>query len=145
VRGDVDRQGREDSAWSWHIRPVRSVLPSRLAATAFAIAAAFHLLALAVPTVSTPSPSWRHALFVAVNGGYALAFVTRPRWLFLAFLPLAAQQIASHGSALLRAYANGWTDWQSAAVLLAMPLLGYVAYRARGTPDGSESAPRTAK
>jgi hypothetical protein len=109
---------------------VRSPLPSRLAAAAFAAVAAFHAVALVAPGVAPPSPAWRHALFVVVNGAYAVGFAVRPRWLFVAFLLLAVQQVVSHGAAFVNARAEGWVDWQSLVVLGSLPLLGWIAHRA---------------
>jgi hypothetical protein len=108
-----------------------SSVPSRLAAAAFAVVAFFHAAALVLPEID-PSPAWRHALFTGINGAYAMAFATRPRWLILAFLPLAAQQAASHGSSFVRALSAGTLDWKSAIVLAALPALAWVAYGARG-------------
>jgi hypothetical protein len=70
-------------------------------------------------------------MFVGVNGLYAVAFAIRPRWLLLAFLPLAAQQAVSHGTSFVRALCAGRLDWKSAIVLAALPVLAWVAYGAR--------------
>jgi hypothetical protein len=106
------------------------LLPSRLAAAAFAVVAIFHAAALAMPEID-PSPAWRHALFVGINGAYAVAFATRPPWLIFAFLPLAVQQAASHGSSFVRGLGAGTLDWKSAVVLAGLPVLAWVAYGAR--------------
>jgi hypothetical protein len=106
---------------------IASPVLSRLAAAAFAAAAAFHAMALVFPAISDPAPAWRHALFVGVNAGYAVAFTVRPRWLVVAFLPLAAQQLFSHGAAFIDARSAGRTDWQSALVLAAIPIFAWVA------------------
>jgi len=95
-----------------------------LIAIAFAAAALYHAAALVEPSIGEPSPAWRHALFVVVNGAVGLLFVRRPRWFAAVFALLALQQLYSHGT-------HGWAvwrdqhrvDWASVLVVLAVPLI----------------------
>lgn len=103
---------------------------SRAVAALFFGAALFHVAALGIPTVSDPSPPWRHAAFIAINGVFGTAFWRRPRWLFLAYLVLAVQQAHGHGTALLAALDEGRVDWQSVAALGSIPFFGGVAWTA---------------
>ena len=103
-----------------------SVWPGRALVLAGALTlpvAIFHAVAIFVPTVSEPSPPWRHGVFVLVNLFFAWAFLTRARWLPLPFGALCIQQAWSHGSAFLAARAVGHTDLQSLAVLVTLPCL----------------------
>jgi hypothetical protein len=112
-----------------------------IAGAVTACVAVFHAVAIVVPTLSEPSPAWRHALFVGVNAFFAWGFLTRAKWLPLPFGVLCVQQVWSHGSAFLAARAGGHTDVQSLLVLASLPLLGVlVAYGRKLTPP----APRPA-
>jgi hypothetical protein len=86
--------------------------------------AVFHAVALVTPAVSEPSTPARHALFIGINGFFAWAYVTRPRWLPVPFVLLCVQQSWSHGSAFFDARARGHFDLQSALVLGSLPVLG---------------------
>jgi hypothetical protein len=88
-----------------------------------ACVAVFHAVAIVVPSVSEPSPAWRHALFVGVNAFFAWAFITRARWLPVPFGVLCVQQVRSHGNDFLAARAVGHIDVQSIAVLVSLPCL----------------------
>jgi hypothetical protein len=89
---------------------------------AFALAAAFHLVALMTPDIAEPSPPWRHLLFAATNGAVAVGMIRRPKLFVVAFALLTMQQVVSHGI-----YASSlWererrVDWASAVVLVSMP------------------------
>lgn len=101
-------------------------------AASFFCGTVFHALALTWPALaSSPTPSWRHGLFLAIDGAYAAGFAARIRWLVWAVLPLAVQQVVSHGTDLLAARAAGHTDAQSALVLAAMPAFVAVAWLCR--------------
>lgn len=107
---------------------------------ATALVAAFHALAIVVPSISEPSPPWRHGLFVAVNALFAWAFCVRTWWLPVPFGVLWVQQTWSHGTSFLEARAAGHLDLQSAAVLCAMPALALLVLwgrRPRATVDPS--------
>ncbi len=94
----------------------------------FALAAAYHAIALAWPGIAEPSPAWRHALFAGVNAAFAAGFARPPRWFPVAVALLGAQQIASHGAYALGVWrAEGRLDWASVVVLLAVPLAMAVA------------------
>ncbi len=86
--------------------------------------ALFHVASLVTPSISEPSPPWRHALFVGVNAFFGWAFLTRAAWLPVPFGILCGQQLYSHGSDLLAARAAGRMDWQSVAVLVTLPVVG---------------------
>jgi hypothetical protein len=99
-----------------------------------ACVAVFHAVAIVVPSVSEPSPAWRHGLFVVVNLFFAWAFLTRARWLPWPFAVLCVQQTWSHGSDLVAAHANGHLDVQSLAVLVSLPLLCVLVLLGRRRP-----------
>lgn len=101
----------------------------RLAVSAlFAAGAAFHLIAVAIP-IGTPSPPWRHCLFIAINLTMAIGFAQKARWLLPAALVFAAQQGFSHGSDVARAAREGVWDIQGTGALLFLPLVvGYAAH-----------------
>lgn len=93
-----------------------------LLAVGFGAAALYHLVAIVEPSFAEPSPTWRHALFVVVNGLVAAGLVRRFNYFPHAFSLLTVQQLISHGS-------YGWQvwteqhrlDWASVIVLVAMP------------------------
>ena len=87
----------------------------------FALGALFHVAALVDPGLGEASPPWRHLLFVVLNGTFAALFAWRPRWLFWAYLPLAAQQTWSHGAELVASSAP-WHEVQSLLALVSIPL-----------------------
>jgi hypothetical protein len=100
---------------------------------AFALAAAFHLVALVTPDIAEPSPPWRHLLFAATNGAVAVGMLRRPRLFVLAFALLTVQQVASHGMYAWSMWAHeGRVDWASAVVLVSMPsVLALLIFDAR--------------
>lgn len=74
------------------------------AAAAFAFAAVWHVIAMAVPafatiTYSAGYPAWRHVMFVLVNAGFAWLFLSRPVWLIWPYAVLTIQVIQGHGAA----------------------------------------------
>ena len=89
----------------------------------FGLGALFHLAALIDPTFGEPSPPWRHLLFLAINLVAAVGMVRRPRGFVIAFAALCAQQIFSHGTALLTIWRSAHRiDWASVVVLTLMPV-----------------------
>ncbi len=106
---------------------------SWVAALVFASVAVFHGLALLWPTISNPSPPWRHAIFVVVALLIAFAFARKWRWLWLPMSILVVQQLLGHGRDFFAALAEAplRIDWQSLAVLVAMPALWWVAFAQR--------------
>lgn len=92
----------------------------------FAMGALFHAATLLDPTLGDPSPPWRHALFLAINATFAGLFWRKPRWLMLAYAPLAAQQCYSHGEDLVRSTAP-WSEVQSLFALASIPWFLWVA------------------
>jgi hypothetical protein len=61
---------------------------------------------------------------VAINLGLAAGLWVRPKGFFWVFAALTAQQLHSHGRALLQvASEQHRVDWASVAVLLALPVL----------------------
>jgi hypothetical protein len=91
-------------------------------ALSFGAAAAAHACALVVPSLMEPSPAWRHALFVVINGAVATLLVRRPPWFAVLFAALCLQQLYSHAT-------SGWDvwarqhrlDWASLLVVIALP------------------------
>jgi hypothetical protein len=98
--------------------------PGRLAravAVAFAVAAAYHAVLAWTPRAGDASSPRRHLAFVAVNAFFAVGFARRWRWLAVAVAPFAAQQVYSHGSALVTAMRAGEVDFASIGVLAFLP------------------------
>jgi hypothetical protein len=94
-----------------------------LFAAAFAVAALFHLAASIDPALDDSSPRWRHLLFVAINAAAAAGMIRRPRGFPLAFAILCAQQLYSHGTALVLAWTRDHRiDVASVIVVTAMPV-----------------------
>ena len=107
----------------------------------FVASAIFHVVAIVVPSVDPSAPTWRHALFIAINLACAAGFAFRPSgrpapWFVAAFGVLVAQQLFSHGTTL-------WNEWMGAHridvnsvfVLIVMPLaLGMLIRALRTTP-----------
>lgn len=88
----------------------------------FCVAAIFHLAALIDPTLGEPAPPWRHVLFAAINVAAAVGMARRPRGFVLAFAVLLAQQLYSHGTALVSTCRSDHrVDWASVVVLVVMP------------------------
>ena len=108
----------------------RLLILSRLLAGVFAAAALFHVVAVVHPIGNSASPV-RHAVFVAINGFFAVAFV-RPRpWLVWPVAAFVLHQGYGHGVDAWTAWQAGRLDVQSLGTLLALPLIGYSAIRAR--------------
>jgi hypothetical protein len=99
-------------------------------ALGFAAGALFHLASLVRPDLGSPSPPWRHAIFVAVNLFFGGAMLRPPRWLVVPAAVLVAQQGYGHGADLLAAARVGRLDVQSAVTLLVLPFVAWVAVRA---------------
>jgi hypothetical protein len=114
-----------------------------LIAIGFAVGGLVHLWALFQPTVLEPAPPWRHALFVLVNGAFAVGMVRRPRGFTIAFAALCAQQLVSHGI-------QGWAvwqrdhriDWASLIVIIALPLALLALIHAAARPNEDDAACR---
>ncbi len=108
----------------------RSPILSRLLTGVFAAAALFHLVAVVHPIGNSASPM-RHAVFVAINAFFALAFL-RPRpWLMWPVAVFVLHQGYGHGVDAWAAWRAGHLDLQSLATLLALPIVAYGAIRAR--------------
>ena len=105
---------------------------------AFALAAAFHLVAIVTPDIAEPSPPWRHLLFAATNGAVAVGMLRRPRLFVVAFALLTVQQVVSHGLYAAKLWSTeGRVDWASAVVLVSMPtVLALLLFDAKRTPSG---------
>ena len=92
-------------------------------AAGLVLAAAFHAAAAVVPSLAPSSPTWRHALFVAINLAAAAGLVWRPRGFVPLFALLCLQQLASHGAEAWRAHRDeGRVDVASVVVVCAMPI-----------------------
>jgi hypothetical protein len=74
----------------------------QLAAAGFAIAALYHVAALAIPSFARMAypptyPTLRHITFVIVNILAASLFLWRPRWFIWPYLALTIQILQGHG------------------------------------------------
>ncbi|MEP7141566.1 MAG: hypothetical protein ABI707_01790 [Ferruginibacter sp.] len=92
----------------------------------FALAAFFtaiyHLKSIFYPTPDTPS--WRHALFVAINIFVIYGLLKRPVWFVCFVAILTLQQWYSHGSyAYMLWQKEHIIHWISVAIILFLPLL----------------------
>jgi hypothetical protein len=97
----------------------------RLLAAIFACAAAYHLLVAAAPTLlgsGVDGSRARHTTFAVINALVAVLMIRRPTGFAIAFALLCGQQLASHGSELVRGLEQGRIDWTSMGVVLVMPL-----------------------
>jgi hypothetical protein len=99
-----------------------------LVAVPFAFGAIHHVLAIASPSASDPSPTTRHAVFVLINLFFVIAFALRDRWVIFPATLLALQQTYSHGSAFLDAHRTGVFDTESFAVLVFLPVFLIAAF-----------------
>lgn len=112
-------------------------------AIAFVTSAIFHVVAIVAPSVDPSAPTWRHALFAAINLGCAAGFAFRPagkpaRAFVAAFAFLVLQQLVSHGTTL-------WNEWSlahrvdvnSVLVIVVMPLaLGLLVHASTAANPG---------
>ena len=88
----------------------------------FAVAALYHLVGVFIAVDS--SPTWRHFLFVCVNGFIAYSLLKRPKYFIYVFAVLLLQQLYSHGGSFINLWLEqGKIDWISAGVLLLLPLI----------------------
>jgi hypothetical protein len=118
-------------------------LAFRLAATAFAFAAAYHAAAMAVPAfarIAYPAsyPLLRHVVFVLIDGSFAWLFLSRPIWLIWPYSILTIQVISGHDGATWRLWhQKGRIDGISVASVIGV-VLGFslllVDWRARRRP-----------
>lgn len=92
-------------------------------AAGLVLAAAFHAAAAVAPSLAPSSPTWRHALFVAINLAAAAGLLWRPRGFVPLFALLCLQQLASHGAEAWRARRDeARVDVTSIVVVCAMPV-----------------------
>ncbi len=105
------------------MKPLRWIMCA--CAVPFAAAALFHAAACVRPSLTPGEPTWRHAVFVAVNVVLAagLARASRPLVFVVAFAIFAVQQTWSHGTDLVEASRAGATDVRSVAVLGFVPFV----------------------
>ena len=87
----------------------RRTILFRFVAVGFALAAIYHLAALAIPTfarVAYPPtyPVLRHVAFVIVDSLVALLFLSRPRWFIWPYVLLTLQVLQGHG-------VRAWQTW----------------------------------
>ena len=97
---------------------------------AFFGGAIFHGLALLWPSLSEPMPPLTHAVFVAINLFFGVAFVLRVTWVQWPFLLLTVQQVWSHGGDLVRALQETppRLDGQSVFALVGLALMWLVLF-----------------
>ncbi len=125
----------------------------RLLAAGFALAALYHLAALAIPAfgrIAYPPtyPTLRHITFVIVDSMAAFLFLLRPGWFIWPYLVLTVQVLRGHG-------VRGWRTWVQKhqvnwidAITVFGALLGLallVLDRAAGKHGESTSEPGPAK
>lgn len=85
--------------------------------------------------VGDSSPSWRHALFAAINLGAAWGCWQKPRWFIWPFGLLLVQQLYSHGTDFVQAWPH--IDSRSLVVLVWMPLVAIALWRQRRAGQSS--------
>lgn len=91
----------------------------RVVAAALALAAGWHLAAMAIPSFAviaypTTYPVWRHIAFVFINLSFAGLFLRRPHWLLWPCSILAIQVLQSHGTAIWKLWRQqNRIDWIS--------------------------------
>jgi hypothetical protein len=104
----------------------------RALAFGFFCAAIFHAAAFVQRSLEPRQSGLQHALFVPLNLLFAVGTLRRPRWFIWAFAALCAQQLYEHGLAGWTAWRDGWLDWRSLLVVLALPLaLALLVYDGR--------------
>lgn len=104
-------------------------------AVGLCLAAIYHLAALVWPTIDPSSSPLRHAIFTAINLAVGAGLWLRPRGIFWFFAALTAQQLHSHGRALLRAWSDQHrVDWPSVVVLVALPFILWLLWQERRVP-----------
>ena len=100
-------------------------------AAGFALAALYHLAALAIPAFANIAyapmyPPLRHVTFVIVDSLGAFLFLKRPRWFIWPYLVLTLQVLQGHGVRAWRTWVQGhqvnWID----AIVVSGVLLGLV-------------------
>lgn len=100
----------------------------RLAAAAFAFAAAYHTTAIVVPAFAriaypTTYPLLRHVVFVVIDGSFAWLFLWRPIWLIWPYSVLTIQVINGHGGAAWSMWHHERrVDWISLALVIGVVL-----------------------
>ncbi len=106
----------------------RKLVLSALSAL-FGVAALYHLATLVLQSFADGGSRVRHGVFIAINLLVAVGLFTRKLWFFWFFTALGLQQLQSHGSALLHAWADEHRiDWQSVLVLVAIPATWALLY-----------------
>lgn|GEM_PF-1640565 len=117
-----------------------------VSAIGLVLAAAYHATALAWPAIDPTSSPGRHALFVIVNLAVGAGLWRRPRGFFWVFAALTAQQIHSHGRALLRVLEQQHrVHWESVSVLTVLPVILWLLWlerRDRHARDARSAASR---
>ena len=89
----------------------------------FAVSAVYHLIgALGIAFVVVPQ--WRHAFWVVVDGGLALAMLDPRPWLITPIAAITIWSFYSHGwLAFLEWRETGHFDWPSLAVVIVLPIM----------------------
>ncbi len=104
----------------------------RTVAGLFAVAALFHLTRVFLPQEGDPSGALRHGVFVAINLTCVAGLWLRPPLFKLAFVPLAVQQVYSHGRMAWTTWAErGEIDLISLVIVFLMPLTLLALWRER--------------
>jgi len=119
------RLGKQ-SAWA---TPIWLRVAFGLVGLGFAGAGLYHAVAVVFPDIAEPSPTWRHALFVAVNAFVGVGLLRRPPWFAWLLTALTLQQVYSHGAYGWQVWsAEGRIDWASVLVLVALPPLAALVW-----------------
>lgn len=119
----------------------------RFLATGFALAALYHLAALAIPAfgriVYPPTyPAARHMVFVIVNSVAAVLFLLRPRWFVWPYLVLTVQSLQGHGLRAWRALVlHRQVNWIDGIAVFGVLLGLAVLILDRATGRHGESTP----
>jgi hypothetical protein len=100
-------------------------------AAGFALAALYHVTALAIPAfakIAYPPtyPPLRHVTFAIVDSLGAFLFLTRPRWLIWPYMVLTLQVLQGHGVRAWQTWVHEhWLNWIDAITVLGI-LLGLI-------------------
>src|SRR3982751_2844350 len=85
------------------------MLRFRVIGAGFAVGALMHCIEASSQVLASWRPDyplWRHALFVAIDGGLAVLAVVAPKRLWFSLAVLLIQQSSTHGR-------DVWMTWQS--------------------------------
>ena len=97
--------------------------PHVVFAAIFATAALYHFIG-ALGFAFFLAPQWRHAVWVAIDGGMAYALLHPRPWLIAPLAAVTLWSLYSHGWILYFVWhATGQIRWLDLAVVLTLPLM----------------------